>query len=107
MVAMSKTPNHATAACMQSDTFDEVTESATGTGAYPWPVDFGSSPAALQLTAASPARYPPADTPQVIARVGSIPYFEALIRSQRIAAFTSWACAGNFASLLKRYSTEA
>lgn len=78
-------------ACTQSETFAELMGSGFVSGAPDWTVCTASSAAALQLTAASPARCPLADTPQVTARAGSMPYFEALSRSQRMASFTSWA----------------
>src|SRR3954468_981510 len=103
MVERSNTPYQATPPWTQSEAFEELTLS----GAPAFVVCAGASALALQLTAARAARCPPAETPQVTARLGSIPYVGACDRSQRIAAFTSWIGAGKRASPLRRYSTDA
>ena len=59
------------------------------------------------LVPTSAARWPPADAPPTPMRVGSMLYFSAFARSQRMAAWQSCIWAGNFAFWLKRYSTLA
>src|SRR5262249_21691173 len=55
----------------------------------------------------SATRCPPADAPAAPKRAGSRPYLSAFARSQRIAALQSSICAGNGATLERRYSTLA
>ena len=50
---------------------------------------------------------PPAEAPPTPMRLGSMLYFRAWARSQRIAAWQSWICAGKVAFWLKRYSMLA
>ena len=75
MVEKSKMPNHVTAACTQSDwaSAPSAWEAASSTPATLGTTrGSGDRPAAPQLTAASPARCPPAEAPQMAPRFTSM-----------------------------------
>ena len=52
------------------------------------------------VTVAIAARWPPADSPHTASRSGSMPTSDPLARNHRMAALTSWSCAGKDASPL-------
>ena len=57
--------------------------------------------------AATAARCPPADVPQIAMRSGSSANRPAFARSQRTAVFTSSTLAGNVTDGVSRYSIDA
>ena len=91
----SKTPYQVTSPCTQSDC---AARGDCGSGARD---------STLHEVAARAASCPPAEPPQMTARVGSMPNCALFERSQRIDVFTSWIAAGNCASPLSRYSIDA
>src|SRR5688572_22877973 len=99
----SKIPYQVTNPCTQSDC---TARGDCGSG-LPCLRNTGASDSTLQEVAARAASCPPAEPPQRITRVGSMPNCELFERSQRMEVFTSWIAAGNRASPLSRYSIDA